>query len=162
MVTVGLRPGEAAGLCADAFDAKAGTVTVRRAVRLVKARPVLSDELKTTASRRTIALPALTVAALREHVEQGSIEGDELLFPGPDGGPLWPSTVRAELAELGESAKLGKIRPNELRHTAATRLVDHLPPHQVADILGHTTTRMLDATYRHRPAVVRGAEGLDL
>ncbi len=37
------------------------------------------------------------------------------------------------------------------RHTAASLLVDAgASPYQVADQLGHTTTRMLDRHYRHR------------
>lgn len=161
MVTVGIRPGEASALCADAVDIDRATVTIRRAVHLERSRPHLADALKTRSSHRTIGLPALAADAFRTHLAATGAVGTDLLFPGDDGGPLWPSTVRTELAELGERIGVGPIRPNELRHTAATLLVDHLPLHQVADILGHTSTRMLDQTYRHRPAVVRGADVLD-
>jgi integrase len=87
-----------------------------------------------------------------------------LLFPGPDGGPVWPSTVRAELAKACEVAGITPpVRPNELRHTFATIAANSgLPPHVVADVLGHTTTRMVDLVYRHRPDVIRGAEGVKL
>lgn len=161
MATVGLRPGEASALCADAVDVDAGTVTIRRAIHLERGRPLLADALKTKSSHRTIGLPAVATDALRAHVAGTGATGTDLLFPADDGGPLWPSTVRGELADLGERIGVGPIRPNELRHTAATLLVDHLPLHVVADLLGHTSTRMLDATYRHRPAVVRGADVLD-
>jgi integrase len=161
MATVGLRPGEASALCADAVDVDAGTVTVRRAIHLERGRPRLADALKTKSSHRTIGLPAVATDALRDHVAVTGATGADLLFPADDGGPLWPSTVRGELADLGERIGVGPIRPNELRHTAATLLVDHLPLHQVADILGHSSVRMLDATYRHRPAVIRGAAVLD-
>ena len=37
------------------------------------------------------------------------------------------------------------------RHTAASLAVDAgASPYEVADLLGHTTTRMLDRHYRHR------------
>lgn len=159
MARVGLRPGEAAALCVDAVDLDGDppTISVVRGVQLVRSAPVLVDDLKTAGARRTLAIPADLAATLRPAIETQVSTG--LLFPGPDGGPLWPSTVRAELTKACEAIKLDRIRPNELRHTAATHLAEHLPPHHVADILGHRSTRMVDAVYRHRPAIIRGAEG---
>lgn len=154
MATVGLRPGEASALCADAVDLAAGTITVRRAVQLHQGRPVLSDHLKTKAAHRTIALQVETIEALKETCGAG------LLFTAEDGGPLWPSTVRAELNGIAERAGIGPVKPNELRHTAATLMANQLPLHQVADVLGHTSTKMLEATYRHRPAVVPSVDVL--
>jgi integrase len=151
MGTIGLRPGEAAGLCDDTVDLKAGTVTVMRAVRLERGRPVLVEELKTAASRRTIRLPEVARNALGTAVPRDS----GLLFTAPAGGPLRSSTVRAELTELCDQAGVPRIRPNELRHSAATLMAEAgLPLHRIADILGHQSTRMLDQTYRHRPPVV--------
>jgi integrase len=47
------------------------------------------------------------------------------------------------------------LTPYELRHTAASLLVDAgASACAVADQLGHTTTRMLDAHYHHRVAEV--------
>lgn len=43
------------------------------------------------------------------------------------------------------------MSPNELRHTAATLLVDTgMRLEEVADFLGHKDTSMLIETYRHR------------
>jgi integrase len=157
MGTIGLRPGEAAGLCEDAVDLHAGTLTVMRAVQLERGHPVLTTALKTTASRRTLRLPAVAREALSR-----SRAKDGLLFAAPDGGPLWPSTVRAELVKLCNEAGVPAIRPNELRHSAATLMADTgLPLHRIADILGQTSTRMLDQTYRHRPPVVDDADVIE-
>lgn len=132
-----------------------------RAVQLRRGRPVLVDALKTAGARRAVALPPGVIAALQAHLAASNIE-DGLLFLAPDGGPLWPSTVRAELAAACETAGVTVVRPNELRHTAATLLADAgLSPHQVADILGHRSTRMVDAVYRHRPTVIHGADLTD-
>lgn len=160
MARVGLRPGEAAGVCADTLDLDGDppTVAVIRAVQLQRGRPVLVDDLKTAGARRTLAIPAEVVDALLPRAEEDRHRGPVLLFSS-GGSPLWPSTVRAELAAACEKAKVPTITPNELRHTAATHLADSgLQPHQVADILGHASTRMVDAVYRHRPAVIRGAD----
>jgi integrase len=156
---LGLRPGEAAALCVDALDLDADppTLAVVRNVRLTRGRPAVVDSVKTAGSRRVLALPAALADELRTYV--GDTNPADLLWTSPSGGPLWPSTVRAELAEACRKAELPVITPNMLRHSAATNLVNAgLSPHQVADLLGHTTTRMVDATYRHRPAVIRGAD----
>jgi integrase len=153
MGSIGLRPGEAAGICADVVDLDAGTLTVMRAVRQEHGRPVLTTELKTAASHRTVRLPTVALEALREH-DVSSIHGG-LLFTAPDGGPLWSYTVRHELDRLCADAGVPRIRPNELRHTAATLMADAgVPLHRIADVLGQVNTRMLDQTYRHRPPVI--------
>lgn len=155
---LGLRPGEAAGVCVDALDLDGDppTAAVVRAVRLESGRPALTDDLKTDAARRTLAMPAVLVDELRPIVAE---VGDGLLVTTTSGGPVWRTTIRAELAKVAKRAGIGPVAPNELRHTAATRMADSgVPPHVVADVLGHTTTRMVDAVYRHRPAVIRGAD----
>lgn len=160
MARVGLRPGEAAGLCIDALDLDGDppTIAIIRGVQLHAGRPRLVDDLKTAGARRTLAIGDDVTKALRLHLELTGID-DGLLFPASDGGPLWPSTARGALVDACDEAGINRCTPNELRHTAATHLADAgLPPHHVADILGHRTTRMVDATYRHRPAVIRGAD----
>jgi integrase len=155
---VGLRPGEAAGVCVDALelDADPPTVSVIRAVRLEGGCPRLVDRLKTARARRTLALPADVAELLRPVVQ--ACETDPLVT-APNGEPVWPSTVRAELSAVAELAHVGKVSPNELRHTAATRMADAgVPPHVIADVLGHSSTRMVDAVYRHRPSVIHGAD----
>ncbi len=156
----GLRPGEAAAVCVDALDLDATppTVAVVRGVQLKRGRPSVVEELKTRGARRTIALPADLAGALRSHVDEHGITSG-LLFPAPNGGPLWPSTARSELAKACDEAGTPTVRPNELRHTAATLwAAQGLPPHHVADLLGHRSTRMVDEVYRHRPPVLLGAD----
>lgn len=157
---VGLRPGEAAGVCVDALDLDATppTVAVIRAVQLEGGRPHLVDDLKTQGARRVLAMPTELAEQLAEHIDRrGITEGP--LFATSNGVPPWPSSVRSELADACTAAGLEPITPNELRHTAATIMADAgLSPHLVADILGHRSTRMVDAVYRHRPTVIGGAD----
>ncbi|MDA8316364.1 MAG: tyrosine-type recombinase/integrase, partial [Actinomycetota bacterium] len=43
------------------------------------------------------------------------------------------------------------VTPYELRHSAASLLSDAgVPIETLADLLGHTSTQMLEAVYRHR------------
>ncbi len=154
---VGLRPGEAAGLhWSDIAD---GAVNVTRAVRMVKARPTITDELKTASSKRTIELPADLVdwlgdhrrTQLEERLAAKSWTDERLVFASPTGNPLSPPNARRQLADICERAGVPVVRPNELRHSCASLLSDlGVSNELIADLLGHTTTRMVDATYRHR------------
>src|SRR5690606_16096941 len=145
-------------------------IAVVRAVQLEHGRPALVDQLKTRVSRRTLAIPADVADLLRPLVAE---RPDGLLFTADNGGPVWPSMARGVLAAKcaavndaavdawkdagghGDKPELmPTVTPNELRHTFATLAADRLPPHQIADILGHTTSRMVDQTYRHRPPVI--------
>ena len=158
MLTVGLRPGEAAGLSWDDIDVDLGRIAIRRSIQLVRGSPALVDTLKTARSRRTIDLPAVAADALRHHRKRQLEErlaadtwsDDKLAFATSRGTVLSPANVRRDLAGITESLGLGTWRPNELRHTAASLLSDAgVALEHVADLLGHTNTRMLEQTYRH-------------
>lgn len=175
MLLTGLRPGEAGGLCWDAVDLDAGLLTVRRAVRREDGAARVVDELKTAASHRTIGLPVPAVEVLRAQrrvVAELKLAapswregpGGGLVFPTVNGGPWNPSNVLRELGDICVRNDLPRLRPNELRHSAATVLSDRgVPLELIADLLGHTSTRMLDATYRHRvrPAADAAVQVMD-
>ena len=172
MLTVGLRPGEAAGMMWNDVDLDAATLTVRHAVRLERGRPVVTDELKTKASRRTLSLPAATVDALRAHKAAQTAERLAapswpevgLVFTTRHGTTLSAPNMRRDLARLCAEAGVPVVSPNELRHSAASILSDAgVPLEQIADVLGHATTRMLEQTYRHRvrPSVTAAVEAMD-
>jgi integrase len=157
---LGLRPGEAAAIAWG--DSEGSTLHVRRGRRAVGGKMEVANELKTAASRRTIELPADIVEWVAEH--RGATFGDVLalpeeakrraallMFPSTRGQVLDPSNMLRELSAICERAGVPAIRPNELRHSCASLLSDEgVPNEQIADLLGHTTTRMVDQTYRHR------------
>jgi integrase len=61
------------------------------------------------------------------------------------------SNLRRAIERLCGLADIDPVSPNELRHTAATLLVDTgMRLEEVADFLGHKDTSMLIETYRHR------------
>ena len=65
MLRLGLRPGEAMGLYWD--QVRDRTLTVSRAVQLDHGRPAVVDQLKTSASARTLDMPDDLVAMLERH-----------------------------------------------------------------------------------------------
>lgn len=154
---VGLRPGEAAALYwADITD---NVVNVTRGVRVVGGRARVVDDLKTSESKRTIEMPGELVAMLAEHRAAQIIErlaapswvDERLVFASPTGNVLSPPNTRRQLADICQRAGVPATRPNELRHSCASLLSDAGVPNElIADLLGHTSTRMVDQTYRHR------------
>jgi len=81
----------------------------------------------------------------------------QLVFASPTGSVLSPPNTRRHLAAICKTAEVPAIKPNELRHSCASLLSDiGVPNEEIADPLGHTTTRMVGQTYRHRlrPVVV--------
>ena len=83
-----------------------------------------------------------------------------LVFPTGRGTLLDPANLRRALRTVTEKAGLGRWHPHELRHSAASLLsAAGVPLEEVADVLGHASTRVTSATYRHltTPTVEAGA-----
>ena len=129
-VTAGLRQGELFGLYWKDVDLAAGCIhVVRQLVRGAGGVPTLAD-VKSRAGRRLVEIPALAVAALREHrVRQlqerlalgEAWQNSELVFSTTIGTPLSPTNVtRQSFRPLLKRAGLPQIRFHDLRHTSAT------------------------------------------
>ena len=74
-----------------------------------------------------------------------------VMFATTTGTVIEPRNARRHLAEVCERSGVPIVRPNKLRHSCASLLSDAgVPLELIADLLGHTTTDMLDRTYRHR------------
>lgn len=110
----GLRWGEVAGLCTDAIDLQAGTLSVIRTVVEVSGKTSFKPFPKSAAGRRSVPLPPWLVKIIREHANQWPSTAGGLVFSNMAGKPLrrtlfrtrvWrPSLVRAGL--LGNVAQL--------------------------------------------------------
>lgn len=89
----GLRFGEAVALRRRDVDLEAGVVSVARtAVRAGGTKT--TNAPKTAAGKRAVAMPALVVVSLREHLAAHPVRGrDAILFPGRDGALLAPSAL---------------------------------------------------------------------
>ena len=156
---LGLRPGEAAGLFWEDLHLDEGLVNVTRGLRVVRNRTEVADDLKTESSKRTVAMPADLVDWLRRHRTEQAAErlrstewrDPRLVFATRTGRPLSPSNNRRQLSAICERLGIAAVTPNELRHSCASLLADEgVSNEAIADLLGHTTTRMVDQTYRHR------------
>jgi integrase len=171
---LGLRPGELTGLRWQDVDLKAGRVVVDVSLKRERGKLRLG-ETKTAKSRRVLKIPSPVIDALQAHRVRQKEEqlragpswmNSGLVFTTEVGTPIDPTNLRRAFHKLTDQAGLGPWAPNELRHSAASLLsAAGVPLEEIADVLGHVGTRMLEQHYRHqtRPAVeahVATMEGL--
>lgn len=169
-LALGLRQGEALGLHWADVDLDAGTIAVRCQLQRIDGKPQIVP-LKTGKSRRTIDMPASTVAGLRAHrtrqLSERLLAGERwqdrgLVFTTVIGTPLDPGNVRKRFQLLLNGAGLPHQRFHDLRHTCASLLLaQNVHPRIVMEILGHSQIAMTMDTYSHvMPTMRREAAGL--
>ena len=150
----GIRTEEARALRWSEVDLEAGTVAVYRSVRR-------TGETKTEKSRRVFQIPEIAVEALRDLVLKQAADRakagtawkeNNLVFCTSLGGPMYATDVRMEFKRITEKAGIGRDwTPRELRHTFVSLLSDSgVPIEQIADAVGHSSTRTTEVVYRHQ------------
>jgi integrase len=155
-ITLGLRPGEVLGLRWEDVDLKpGGTLRVRHSLKAGELA-----ELKTQKSRRTLALPAAVLAALRDLKRDqaaqrlrlgGAWQEHDLVLPGPDGSPCTRSRAETGFAALCERAGLGTGWTRyATRHTWVSQLSNAgVDIEVIADGAGHANSNVTRTVYRH-------------
>jgi integrase len=155
--TTGMRRGELLGLTWRCLDLDGARLSVEQ--QLVPAPGGVSfGPPKSSRSRRTIALDADTVAALRDHREAQLLErafaGEayvdaDLVFADALGGAIRPPRLTEWFGKHRKAAGIPTGTLHVLRHTAATlALTEGVPVHIVAARLGDDPNTVL-ATYAH-------------
>lgn len=148
----GFRIGELAALRIDDVDWTLSTIRVDEAVTDVGGYLEFEDP-KTERAFRTVPMADLALEKLRAHIDMriGWDDPRALLFVGPGGAQLRVGNWRKRHfypAVLG--AGLTRLTPHDLRHTAASFFVaEGANPWMLAEILGHSDTRMIDRVYGH-------------
>lgn len=167
LATTGLRSGEALGL--EWANVGPSEVRVEWTLHRIPHAPKGTNpwELrppKTKKSRRTVFLPAVTAKALQEHkrkqLEEWLAAGRPgeaaMVFVRPDGRPYHGSKLTTLLYPILARLKLPKVACHDLRHSAATILyAAGVPLEAIADMLGHSTTRVTGDLYRHRVVAIQ-------
>lgn len=167
-LNLGLRQGELLGLTWDAIDFTAGTLRVHQQLRRVPApesgKMFTLQPVKTKAGERTLTLDDDLVAELRayrktyleERVFMGPRWRDPftkqggLVFTSESGSPIHASNLIDHFNGLLAAAELPKVRFHDLRHTAATLMLDdRVPLVTVSKILGHSSPAVTANIYAH-------------
>ena len=158
-IKTGMRQGEIFGLMWIDIDWQNGFLRVQRQAQRVKGVGKVFFPPKTKAGRRTIPLGDELIQLLQEHQEKQEAlkakigcnwQEKNLVFPSKTGNPLSESNLLKEYKLLLEIAGLPEIRFHDLRHTAASimlnrgitilvvsRILGHSKPSTTLDIYGH-------------------------
>jgi integrase len=167
-LAVCLRQSEALGVRWADVDLEKGALSVRRGLHRVGGQGLVYEEPKADRSRRTVALPAQLVEALRAHraaqleerIAAGPLWQDhDLVFAQPNGRPIERKSDWRSWKALLREADVRVVRLHDGRHTAATLLLSEgVHPRVVMEVLGHAQMRTTTDTYSHvMPALGRDA-----
>jgi integrase len=163
-VNIGMRQAELLGLTWEALDLHAGTLRVYQQLKRIKnadgKRVFVLQSTKTRAGERTPQLSADLIAVLRAHREAQEMErircGTEwnnqfnLVFVTETGRPIHFTDLVRHCKGLLKRAHLPAIRFHDLRHTAATLMLDNgVSLVTVSKILGHATPAITATIYGH-------------
>lgn len=162
----GLRLGELCGLRAQSVDIAGRRLEVVETIGEVKGQIVHQAYGKTGAARRIVPLPAHVVDELGSHVEH--LDGGDLVFTAPEGGPIRRSLFHARIWQPATvAAGLGKrvpaptparknrtlyegLRIHDLRHTAVSLWIQAgADLTQLKRWAGHESVATLIDTYGH-------------
>lgn len=155
----GMRQGELLGLMWKDIDWINRQIHVQRQLQRVPHAGLAFSEPKTAAGRRTIVISPTMIDALRKHLEEQEyhrkVQGakwveNDLIFPSTLGTPLHPINLFKEYKALLLKTGLPNIRFHDLRHTAATLMLQQgVHPKIVQERLGHANIAMTLDIYSH-------------
>lgn len=149
-LAVGIRQSEALGLRWQ--DVNLETGEVRLDVQLVRMPGRFAlERLKTPASRRRFYLPAPALDALRRHKGRETTPHEwGLIFTTTKGQPIHGTSLRLWFHMHCERAGVPDQHFHDMRHAAASLLIAQgATLVEVADLLGHSSIRIVEQVYKH-------------
>jgi integrase len=163
MGTMAIRIGELLALRVKSVDFARRYLTIDATTSYVNGVGLVVGPPKTESSNRRLYIGETAYAALRKHrVLIMNTDGDgagwhheDLLFPAKKGGLMRRQVLLDALTRDCKRAGISRMRPHELRHTAATshlgagqplmvvkEMLGHRSIQTTVDIYGHTTPGM--------------------
>jgi integrase len=145
---MGLRKSEILGLRWQDISFEQGTLSINHIVSEIQGQ-IYEGAPKTESSRRTVVMPEVVREALLKH--RALTSGKQgLVFTTSTGNPISQRNLTRHFHASLKKAGLPRIRFHDLRHTAATLLLqENVHPKIVQSMLGHASiTQTLD-TYSH-------------
>jgi integrase len=158
-VTTGLRQSELLGLKWSDLDWVKKTLSVQRQLRREFKQGDYFTTPKTKAGKRTIVLGEKTIEILHEHWDLqnqerrfagGRWKENDLIFTSSIGTPMDQHNLYHTFREFIHSVGLPEIRFHDLRHTAASLMLNHgIAPIIVSKRLGHSKVSITLDIYGH-------------
>ncbi|MPN18847.1 Tyrosine recombinase XerC [bioreactor metagenome] len=155
-LVLGLRRGEAMGMCFSDFDFDKGSVHIQRQITVVKSSKESKtgeteygfSTLKTEESDRVLYVPQPVLQAVKEQQSQCRLNrvqygpeyiNHDLVCCNEKGGFYNPNTMYTKYKNLLAQLGLPSIRFHDLRHSYATAMIENnVPLKTVSHMLGHT------------------------
>jgi len=154
-----MRQSELIGLKWEDVDWNLSTIQVKWQAKHFKGGGYTFLEPKSKSGTRTIKLGKQALEILRNHKrEQESIRNSsdgnwtslDLVFPSNTGTPITASNIRRAFRRLLTASRLPKIRFHDLRHTAASLMLNHgIPVLIVSKRLRHSKPSITIDVYGH-------------
>jgi integrase len=147
----GLRSGEVMALRRKHLDLLRRNITVLEQVQYISGRNLVSAP-KSSASRRSVALPGIVAAELESHLGVYAEPGTEgLVFPAPEGGYLRRENFRKRIwGPAVLAAGVAPLRLHDLRHTCASLAIAAGADVKVLQrMLGHASAALTLDRYGH-------------
>lgn len=158
-IHTGMRQAELMGLKWSDLDWTNKTITVIRQVLHLKGDGYKFTKPKSKSGIRSVFLGDKALEVLKEQREtieelKANVNRDwtelDLIFPSNVGTPLMASNIRRGFHRLIEESELPKIRFHDLRHTAASLMLNHGIPVLIASRrLGHSKPSITMDVYGH-------------
>jgi integrase len=169
-IVTGMRISELRGLSWADVDWQRGTITVKRQIQDVPGVGSVAGAPKTHSGTRAILLGESTLNKLRGQKSRTDAEAkgcaiwqeNDLIFPSSVGTPFAKTDLQRDFWKLLEVAGLRRIRFHDLRHTAASLMLNHgVPALVVSKILGHANASITLTIYAHSALDMQtGAAGI--
>ena len=158
-VTTGMRISELRGLCWSDVDWIKGVIKVSRQIQDIPRKGMLTGAPKTHAGIRQILLGEKSLNELRDQMRRietdkvkagASWKENNLIFPSSIGTPFSKTDLQRDFWKTLRDANLPRIRFHDLRHTAASLMLNHgVPALVVSKILGHSNPSVTLTIYAH-------------
>ena len=158
-IITGMRKSELLGLRWNDLDWTKRTLQVQSQIKRIKGGGFYFSSPKTKSGKRKIILGENTIKKLNRHFKQltpikqkaeKKWQEHDLIFPSIVGTPLNQSKISKSLKNLLKEAQLPVIRFHDLRHTAASLMLNYgIPVIIVSRRLGHARPSITLDIYGH-------------
>ena len=160
-IKTGARQGELLGLKWSDIDWQMERITIQRQYQSIPSSTGtgMFTTPKSNAGRRTIHLGKEVMRLLKNHQANQELakvmagehwHDNNLIFPSSIGTPKNASNLYKDFTDVLARAGVKRIRFHDLRHTAATLMLNHgIPAIVVSGILGHSNSNVTLTIYGH-------------